>query len=54
MQRACVQGRCGSTSATITVTITDSCPQCEANHIDIQALTFNVVRLPLSLPVAQG
>ena len=38
-----VQGRCGS-SQSITITITDSCPECEANHLDIQALTFNKVR----------
>ena len=26
------------------VQITDSCPECESNHFDIQALTFNKVR----------
>jgi len=35
-------GRCGSAQS-ITITITDSCPQCEANHLDIQALTFNKI-----------
>ncbi len=34
----------------MTVTITDVCPECETDHIDIQALTFNKVRGQSELP----
>jgi Lytic transglycolase len=36
------KGRCftGSNQVSVVVQITDSCPECEADHIDIQALTF--------------
>ena len=42
-----MQGRCNSdpNQRTVTVMITDFCPECEADHIDIQALTFNKVDL---------
>ena len=44
-----VQGRCSSdkNQRSVTVTVTDSCPECEADHIDMQALTFNKVRIPV-------
>ncbi|BDA46488.1 probable Expansin-A7 [Coccomyxa sp. Obi] len=36
-------GRCNqdSNARSVTIMITDSCPECEADHLDIQALTFN-------------
>ena len=43
----CVQGRCGSAGATVTVTVTDLCPECgattqgEGDHFDLNALSFN-------------
>ena len=39
----CVQGRCNAdpNSRSVTIMITDCCPECEADHLDIQALTFN-------------
>ena len=45
VQPDCPQGRCNSNpnAQTVTVQITDSCPECEPDHIDIQALTFNKV-----------
>lgn len=41
-----LQGRCNAdpNQDTVTVQISDSCPECEADHIDMQALTFNKVR----------
>lgn len=41
-----MQGRCNADPSqdSVTVLITDSCPECEADHIDMQALTFNKVR----------
>lgn len=49
------QGRCSldKNQRSVTVTITDSCPECAADHIDMQALTFNKVRsarLPCARP----
>ena len=40
-----LQGRCNSdpSQQSATVLITDQCPECEADHIDMQALTFNKV-----------
>ena len=40
-----LQGRCNSdpSQQSTTVMISDECPECEANHIDMQALTFNKV-----------
>lgn len=40
------QGRCNAdpNSRSVTIMITDCCPECEADHLDIQALTFNKVR----------
>ena len=40
-----LQGRCSkdTNQRSVTVTITDSCPECEADHLDMQALTFNKV-----------
>ena len=42
-----VQGRCNSDPGqrSVTIMITDACPECEANHIDLQALTFQKARL---------
>ena len=36
------QGRCNSDTdqRSVTVMITDACPECESDHIDVQALTF--------------
>ena len=36
-------GRCitGDSAVSVIVQITDACPECAADHIDIQALTFN-------------
>lgn len=31
---------------TIVVMISDSCPECEANHLDLQALTWEKVMIP--------
>ena len=41
-----VQGRCASNagSESIIVMISDECPECEADHMDIQAVTFGKVR----------
>lgn len=41
-----LQGRCSKdpNQRTVTVTITDVCPECATDHIDMQALTFNKVR----------
>lgn len=42
-----LQGRCGSGGATVTVTVTDMCPECaaptqgEGDHFDLNALSFN-------------
>ncbi|KAK9820245.1 hypothetical protein WJX72_007952 [[Myrmecia] bisecta] len=43
-------GRCGAdpNSRTVTIQITDACPECEANHIDLQALTFDKIA-PMSV-----
>lgn len=40
-----MQGRCSKdpNQRSVTVTITDVCPECETDHIDMQALTFNKV-----------
>ena len=40
-----VQGRCSKdkNQQSVTVTITDTCPECATDHIDMQALTFNKV-----------
>lgn len=37
------QGRCitGANQVSVIVQITDICPECAADHIDIQALTYN-------------
>ena len=42
---AALQGRCSkdSNQRSVTVTITDTCPECGSDHIDMQALTFNKV-----------
>ena len=47
-----LQGRCNSdpNARSVTVMITDNCPQCEADHIDVQALTYNKVHWPLARP----
>ncbi len=41
-----LQGRCSKdpNQRSVTVTITDVCPECESDHIDMQALTFNKVQ----------
>ena len=38
-------GNCitGSDQVSVIVQITDSCPECEADHFDLQALTYNKV-----------
>eukprot|EP00884_Botryococcus_braunii_P014402 jgi/Botrbrau1/22963/Bobra.0030s0035.1 len=36
-------GRCRDDAGPIVITITDSCPECEADHIDLQALTFDKI-----------
>eukprot|EP00884_Botryococcus_braunii_P005988 jgi/Botrbrau1/15390/Bobra.43_2s0018.1 len=40
-------GRCNSdpSQRSVTVMITDACPECGEDHMDIQALTFNKVRI---------
>ena len=40
-----LQGRCpkDANQRSVVVTITDVCPECETDHIDMQALTFNKV-----------
>ena len=43
MDTAPFQGRCitGANQVSVIVQITDTCPECEANQMDIQALTYN-------------
>ncbi len=38
----CMQGRCNQdpNSRSVNIMITDSCPQCEGDHLDIQVSTF--------------
>ena len=44
-----MQGRCGGGGATVTVTVTDTCPECAAptdgqgDHFDLNALSFNQI-----------
>ncbi len=39
-----VQGRCnGNGGESVTIMVSDSCPECEADHLDLQALTYNQV-----------
>jgi hypothetical protein len=43
------QGRCNADpdARSITIQITDACPECQPDQLDIQALTFNkVTRIP--------
>ena len=35
-----LQGRCHGSNNSVIVVITDSCPECESYHMDMQALTF--------------
>ena len=41
------QGKCNPDWATnsVTIMITDQCPECKPDQIDLQALTFGKVRL---------
>lgn len=49
MKLLAMQGRCGAGGATVTVTVTDTCPECAAptdgqgDHFDINALSFNQI-----------
>lgn len=38
-----MQGRCNGdpNSRSVNIMITDSCPQCEGDHLDIQVSTFD-------------
>ena len=40
-----MQGRCNSdpNSRSVTILITDSCPECEGDHLDIQVRFYRVV-----------
>lgn len=44
-----LQGRCGAAGSTVTVTVTDTCPECAAptdgtgDHFDLNALAYNVL-----------
>lgn len=40
-----MQGNCNAdpNERSVTVMITDACPECDADHIDVQALTFQKV-----------
>lgn len=44
-----VQGRCGASGASVTVTVTDTCPECAApsggagEHFDLNALAYNIL-----------
>ena len=51
-----LQGRCNSdpNARSVTVMITDNCPQCEPDHIDVQALTYNKVIWPLARPLRKA
>lgn len=44
-------GRCrtGDDRVSVIVQITDSCPECKADHIDIQAATFDKVRSSINI-----
>ena len=46
-----MQGMCNSDpdQRSVTIMITDACPECGADHIDVQALTFLKVQAPLHL-----
>jgi hypothetical protein len=39
-------GRCRAGAGPVTVTITDSCPECGADHMDLQALVFEKIAPP--------
>lgn len=40
-----LQGRCnGNGGESVTIMVSDFCPECEADHLDLQALTYNQVR----------
>lgn len=41
----CMQGNCNgdANQRSVTVMITDGCPECEADHMDMQALTYEKV-----------
>ena len=50
-----MQGNCNAdlSQRSVTVMITDACPQCEDGHIDVQALTFLKVRWACVLQLLQ-
>ncbi len=49
-----MQGRCnGNGGESVTIMVSDSCPECEADHLDLQALTYNQVQ-PQIDPLAPG
>lgn len=38
-----MQGRCYGDGRSVTIMVSDSCPECEPDHIDLQALTYEQV-----------
>ena len=49
-----LQGRCYGTNNSVVVVITDSCPECESYHMDMQALTFAKVGTWVQSSVARA
>lgn len=50
-----IQDKCGPDPDTTSVVamVTDTCPECEANHIDMQARIFAAVSCPVPMPAAR-
>ena len=38
-----MQGRCHGDGRSVTIMVSDSCPECEPDHIDLQVLTYEQV-----------
>lgn len=51
---ASIQEVSSAMTAASTVQITDKCPECLANQIDMQALTFNKASSKLAYDAASG
>ncbi len=40
-----MQGRCSGSGNSVTIMVSDACPECEADHIDLQVLTYDKVMI---------